>query len=179
MRAVGSLESRPCMLHSQSDHRKNCVYPTRDIAWAGRNTQSVTWSTFALICLWYVCFLVFSFLLFLCLSYFLSLTNDSRRLTEHIHDWHTQRALLNDKKLTPAARHVLLSILVMTSPAPDVWPSILTDYTYDSELDNADGVPHSVYDAARVPGGELWMLSWTFVSWFTFIHCLFELKSLD
>ncbi len=42
----------------------------------------------------------------------------------------------------------------MTSPAPDVWPSILTDYTYDSELDNADGVPHSVYDAARVPGGE-------------------------
>ncbi len=30
------------------------------------------------------------------------------------------------------------------SPAPDVWPSILTDYTYDSELDNADGVPHSV-----------------------------------
>ncbi len=23
-------------------------------------------------------------------------------------------------------------------------PSILTDYTYDSELDNADGVPHSV-----------------------------------
>ncbi len=42
MRAVGSLESRPCMLHSQLDHRKNCVYPARDIAWAGRNTQSVT-----------------------------------------------------------------------------------------------------------------------------------------
>ncbi len=42
MRAVGSLESRPCMLHSQSDHRKNCVYPARDIAWAGKNTQSVT-----------------------------------------------------------------------------------------------------------------------------------------
>ncbi len=42
MRAVGSLESRPCMLHSQSDHRKNCVYPARDRAWAGRNTQSVT-----------------------------------------------------------------------------------------------------------------------------------------
>ncbi len=42
MRAVGSLESRPCMLHSQSDHRKNCVYPARDIAWAGRNTQSLT-----------------------------------------------------------------------------------------------------------------------------------------
>ncbi len=55
----------------------------------------------------------------------------------------------------PAARHVLLSILVMASPAPDIWPPILTDYTYDSELDNADGVPHSVYDAVRVPGGEL------------------------
>ncbi len=77
------------------------------------------------------------------------------QLTEHIRDWHAQRALLNDKKLTPAARHMLLSILVMTSPAPDVWPSILTDYTYDSELDNADGIPQSVYDAARVPGGEL------------------------
>ncbi len=25
MRAVGSLESRPCMLHSQSDHRKNSL----------------------------------------------------------------------------------------------------------------------------------------------------------
>ncbi len=34
-----------------------------------------------------------------------------------------------------------LSILVMTSPAPDIWPSILTDYTYDSELDIADGIP--------------------------------------
>ncbi len=43
----------------------------------------------------------------------------------------------------------------MTSPAPDVWPSILTDYTYDSELDNADGVPHSVSTQLDVPGGEL------------------------
>ncbi len=42
----------------------------------------------------------------------------------------------------------------MTSPAPDVWPSILTDYTYDSELDNADGVPHSVSTQLDVPGGE-------------------------
>ncbi len=71
------------------------VYPARDIAWA---------------------FPSFSFFAFL-ISY-LSLTNDSRRLTEHIRDWHTQRALLNDKKLAPAAHHVLLSILVMTSPAP-------------------------------------------------------------
>ncbi len=39
--------------------------------------------------------------------------------------------------------------------APDVWPSILTDYTYDSELDNADGVPPSVSTQLDVPGGEL------------------------
>ncbi len=37
----------------------------------------------------------------------------------------------------------------MTSPAPDVLPSILTDYTYDSELDVADGVPLKRPDAAR------------------------------
>ncbi len=54
--------------------------------------------------------------------------------------------------LAPAAHHVLLSILVMTSP--DVWPSILTDYTYDSELDNADGVPHSVSTQRLVPSGN-------------------------
>ncbi len=82
------------------------------------------------------------------LSYFLSFF-DSNRLTEHIRLTHTQRALLNDRKLTPAAHHVLLSILVMTSPAPDVWASILTDYTYDSELDIADGVPPKRLDAAR------------------------------
>ncbi len=29
--AVGSLESQPCMLHSQSDHRKNCVYSLKNI----------------------------------------------------------------------------------------------------------------------------------------------------
>ncbi len=65
--------------------------------------------------------------------------------------------MLYSWKLTPAARHVLLSILVMTSPAPDVWPSILTDYTYDSELDNADGIPQSVYDAASRSLGEPWL----------------------
>ncbi len=51
------------------------------------------------------------------------------------------RAMLHSWKLAPAAHHVLLSILVMTSPAPDIWPSILTDYTYDSELDIANGIP--------------------------------------
>ncbi len=64
------------------------------------------------------------------------------------------RAMLHSWKLAPAAHHVLLSILVMTSPAPDVWPSILTDYTYDSELDNADGVPHSVSTQHLVPSGN-------------------------
>ncbi len=64
------------------------------------------------------------------------------------------RAMLHSWKLAPAAHHVLLSILVMTSPAPDVWPSILTDYTYDSELDIADGVPRSVSTQLDVPGGE-------------------------
>ncbi len=64
------------------------------------------------------------------------------------------RAMLHSWKLVPAAHHVLLSILVMTSPAPDVWPSILTDYTYDSELDNADGVPHSVSTQRLVPSGN-------------------------
>ncbi len=47
-----------------------------------------------------------------------------------------------------------LSILVMTSPAPDVWPSILTDYTYDSELDIADGVPRNVLTQHLVPLGN-------------------------
>ncbi len=64
------------------------------------------------------------------------------------------RAMLHSWKLAPAAHHVLLRILVMTSPAPDVWPSILTDYTYDSELDNADGVPHSVSTQHLVPSGN-------------------------
>ncbi len=42
----------------------------------------------------------------------------------------------------------------MTSPAPDVSPSIWTDYTYDSELDIAERRSLSVFDAARVPEGE-------------------------
>ncbi len=64
------------------------------------------------------------------------------------------RAMIHSWKLAPAAHHVLLSILVMTSPAPDVWPSILTDYTYDSELDIADGVPRSISTPRLVPSGN-------------------------
>ncbi len=38
--------------------------------------------------------------------------------------------------------------------APDVWPSILTDYTYDSELDNADGVPLAFRRSSMFPEGN-------------------------
>ncbi len=94
-----------------------------------------------------------SLLLFLRINFLISYL-DSNRLTEHNRLTHTE-SFAECQKLAPAAHHVLLSILVMTSPAPDVWPSILTDYTYDSELDNADGVPHSVSTQLDVPGGEL------------------------
>ncbi len=49
MRTVGPLESRLCVLHSQADHAQTVYIPARDIARAGRNTQSITWSAFALI----------------------------------------------------------------------------------------------------------------------------------
>ncbi len=71
------------------------------------------------------------------------------------------RALLHSWKLAPAAHHVLLSILVMTSPAPDVWLSILTDYTYDSELDIADGVPLVFRRSVSFPRGT----RFTYVTW--------------
>ncbi len=70
----------------------------------------------------------------------------------------------------------------MTSPAADVSPIDWTDYTYDSELGIAEGVPLAFSDAARVPEGEplliycdwyftaskvimsgLWMMLFTFV----------------
>ncbi len=66
----------------------------------------------------------------------------------------TRGTLLHSWKLAPAAHHVLLSILVVTSPAPDVWLSILTDYTYDSELDIADGVPLAFSTQRLVPSGN-------------------------
>ncbi len=71
------------------------------------------------------------------------------------------RALLHSWKLAPAAHHGLLSILVVTSPAPDVWLSILTDYTYDSELDIADGVPLAFSTQRLVP----WGTRVTYVTW--------------
>ncbi len=78
-----------------------------------RNTQSVTWSTFALIGL-DMSASSLSLPIFLRINFLISylIVTDS----QNTFDWHTQRALLNDKKLAPAAHHVLLSILVMTSP---------------------------------------------------------------
>ncbi len=74
------------------------------------------------------------------------------------------RALLHSWKLAPAAHHGLLSILVVTSPAPDVWLSILTDYTYDSELDIADGVPLAFRRSVSFPRGT----RVTYVTWDVF-----------
>ncbi len=71
------------------------------------------------------------------------------------------RAMLHSWKLAPAAHHVLLSIVVVTSPAPDVWLSILTDYTYDSELDIADGVPLAFRRSVSFPRGT----RVTYVTW--------------
>ncbi len=76
------------------------------------------------------------------------------------------RALLHSWKLAPAAHHGLLSILVVTSPAPDVWLSILTDYTYDSELDIADGVSLAFRRSVSFPRGT----RVTYVTWDVFSH---------
>ncbi len=43
------------------------------------------------------------------------------------------------------------------SLAPDVLPSILTDYTYDSDQDTADGVPLKRSDAASRSLWEPWL----------------------
>ncbi len=48
------------------------------------------------------------------------------------------------------------------SPAHDVLPIVCTDYTYDSKLDIADGVPQMRLDAAsRSLGGTMV----TYVTW--------------
>ncbi len=84
------------------------------------------------------------------------------------------RALLHSWKLAPAAHHVLLSILVVTSPAPDVWLSILTDYTYDSELDIADGVPLAFRRSVSFPRGT----RVTYVTWDVLNHLSVQFQSL-
>ncbi len=74
------------------------------------------------------------------------------------------RAMLHSWKLAPAAfKHPGCDVT-----APDVWPSILTDYTYDSELDNADGVPLAFRRSVSFPRGT----RVTYVTWDDFIKYL-------
>ncbi len=82
MRAAGPLKSRLCVLHPQADHAQTVCIPTRDKAWAGRNTLSVLWTTFTL--------LRFIRCLSLLEQIFLFPIFDSNRLTEHIRLTHTE-----------------------------------------------------------------------------------------
>ncbi len=58
---------------------------------------------------------------------------------------------------------MLLSLLVITSPAHDVLPIVCTDYTYDSELDITDGVPQKCLDAAPSSrrGTHMYEMCWS------------------
>ncbi len=76
--------------------------------------------------------------------------------SQNTFDWHTQRALLNDKKAGAGCTSRAFKHPGRDVTAPDVWPSILTDYTYDSELDNADGVPLAFRRSSMFPEGN-WM----------------------
>ncbi len=74
--------------------------------------------------------------------------------SQNTFDWHTQRALLNDKKAGAGCTSRAFKHPGRDVTAPDVWPSILTDYTYDSELDNADGVPLAFRRSSMFPEGK-------------------------
>ncbi len=78
---------------------------------------------------------------------------DSNRLTEHIRLTHTESfaAFLEAGAgcTSRAFKHPGHDVT-----APDVWPSILNDYTYDSELDNADGVPLAFRRSSMFPEGN-------------------------
>ncbi len=74
--------------------------------------------------------------------------------SQNTFDWHTQRALLNDKKAGAGCTSRAFKHPGRDVTAPDVWPSILTDYTYDSELDNADGVPLASRRSSMFPEGN-------------------------
>ncbi len=74
--------------------------------------------------------------------------------SQNTFDWHTQRALLNDKKAGAGCTSRAFKHPGRDVTAPDVWPSILIDYTYDSELDNADGVPLAFRRSSMFPEGN-------------------------
>ncbi len=82
---------------------------------------------------------------------------DSNRLTEHIRLTHTESFAEWQKAgagcTSRAFKHPGHDVT-----APDAWPSILTDYTYDSELDNADGVPLAFRRSSMFPEGNQWFL---------------------
>ncbi len=64
------------------------------------------------------------------------------------------RAMLHSWKLKPAAPHVLLSFLVMTSPAPDVSPSIGLITHMIQSLISLKGVPVAFSTQRLVPSGN-------------------------
>ncbi len=51
--------------------------------------------------------------------------------------------------------HVLLSLLVIMSPAHDVMPIVCTDYTYDSEHGIAEGVPLCIWRSVSFHRGTM------------------------
>ncbi len=63
--------------------------------------------------------------------------------------------MLNDKKAGAGCTSRAFKHPGRDVTAPDVWPSILTDYTYDSELDNADGVPLASRRSSMFPEGNV------------------------
>ncbi len=65
---------------------------------------------------------------------------DSNRLTEHNRLTHTE-SFAEWQKAGAGCTSRAFKHHGHDVTAPEVWPSILTDYTYDSELDSADGVP--------------------------------------
>ncbi len=123
-----------------------------------RNTQSVTWSTFALIGL-NMSASSLSLPIFLRINFLISYLDSNR--PQNTFDWHTQRALLNDKKAGAGCTSRAFKHPGHDVTAPDVWPSILTDYTYDSELDNADGVPLAFRRSSMFPEGNMGFLMTT------------------
>ncbi len=132
-----------------------------------RNTQSVTWSTFALIA-FDMSASSLSLPIFLRINFLISylIVTDS----QNTFDWHTQRALLNDKKAGAGCTSRAFKHPGRDVTAPDVWPSILTDYTYDSELDNADGVPLASRRSVSFPEGnpvllERWCVDVPWIHW--------------
>ncbi len=127
---AGSLESRLCVLHSQADYAQTMCIPARNIAWAGRNTQSITWSTFALIgfkcCLWH------AGALDACVTWQTTINRTHRTYT-----WLTHTESFAEWQKTGTG----CTSCAFKLPGHDVtrtWRLAinLTDYTYDSELDS-------------------------------------------